>query len=130
MMWALFDQFDVDTDFPAWGIKIARFRILEYRRRKKSHLQFDDILSQEIEEKVQKRQDRSREYLQYLKYCIQKLNSRDQALVLMRYQDNLKVRDIAARLGRTVQSIYQNITRVQDLLLNCVQKSILLDETK
>lgn len=130
MMWVLFGQFDCNTDFTAWGIKIARFRILEYRRKKKSSLRFDDLLIQEIEEKAKKRQDRTKEYLQYLKFCIQKLNLKDQTIILMRYQENLKVKDIAAHLDRSVQSIYQNISRVQSLLLRCVQKSILVEEKK
>ncbi|MCE5187556.1 MAG: sigma-70 family RNA polymerase sigma factor [Planctomycetaceae bacterium] len=128
MMWVLFDQFDRGTDFVAWGIKIARFRILEHRRRMKSNLKFGDMLLQEIEEKSQKRQDNSKEYLNYLKNCIQKLNPKDQTLMLLRYQQDLKVKDISSRLNKSVQSIYQNIARIQDLLLICVRKAIFLDE--
>lgn len=130
MMWILFDQFDCNTDFVAWGIKIARFRILEYRRQAKSKLKFSDILSHEIEAKATKRQDNSKEYLSYLKQCIQKLNLNDQQLMLLRYQQNVKVKEIARQIGRSVQSVYQNIGRVQELLLSCVRSAILLDDSK
>lgn len=130
MMWVLFDQFDCDTDFAAWGIKIARFRILEYRRRNKSRFAFNDELSQEIADRFSHRNDRTKEYLSFLKNCIQKLNPKDQTLILLRYQQNLKVKEISAQLGKSVQAVYQNISRVQELLLSCVRKSIFLDETK
>lgn len=128
MMWVLFDQFDCNTDFAAWGIKIARFRILEHRRRTKSKFALNDVLFQEIAEKSNNRHDRTKEYLGFLKSCIQKLNGKDQTLILLRYQQNLKVKDISVQLGKSVQSVYQNIARVQDLLLNCVRKSIFLDD--
>jgi RNA polymerase sigma-70 factor (ECF subfamily) len=130
MMWVLFDQFDCSTDFAAWGIKIARFRILEYRRRCKPKLAFSDDLSQEIADKFNHRNDMTKEYLSFLKCCIQKLNLKDQTLILLRYQQNLKVKEISAQLGKSVQSIYQNLARVQDLLLSCVRKSISLDENR
>jgi len=130
MMWILFDQFDCNTDFAAWGIKIARFRILEHRRRTKSKVAFNDILSQELADRISNRNDRTKEYLGFLKSCIQKLSFKDQTLILLRYQQNLRVKDISAQLGKSVQSVYQNIARVQDLLLSCVRKSISLDETK
>jgi RNA polymerase sigma-70 factor, ECF subfamily len=130
MMWVLFDQFDQNTEFAAWGIKIAHFRILEYRRQSKPKFAYSDDLSQEIAEKFNHRNDRTKEYLSFLKSCIHKLNMKDQTLIVLRYQQNLKVKDISSQMGKSVQSVYQNLSRVQDLLLSCVRQSILLDETK
>lgn len=128
MMWTKFDEYKVGTDFVAWGIKIAHFRILEYRRNKKSQqkIQFTDTLDQELREKAERRQDKSKEYLAFLKECIRKLTSQDQNLILLYYQQNLKVREIADRFGKSVQSIYQNIARIHGLLLLCVQKAVSL----
>lgn len=128
MMWNKFDEFKMGTDFVAWGIKIAHFRILEYRRHKKSQqkIQFTDTLDHELKEKAEKRQDRSKEYLAFLKECIRKLTPQDQSLILLHYQQNLKVREISDRFGKSVQSIYQNISRIHGLLLFCVQKAVSL----
>ena len=93
-------------------------------------MQFTDNLDQELNKKARQRQDNSKDYLSFLKKCIQQLNSQDRGLILLRYQQNLKVKDISVRFGKSVQSVYQNIARVQDLLLSCVQKAILLDHNR
>jgi RNA polymerase sigma-70 factor (ECF subfamily) len=125
MMWVKFDEFQRGTDFVAWGIKIAHFRILEFRRKKKAlqKIQFTDELTQDLKDKSEKRQDMSKEYLKFLKDCIRKLSLPDQDLILLRYQQNLKVKDISLRFGKSVQSVYQNMARIQELLLSCVKKS-------
>ena len=34
IMWRKFDQFREDTNFVAWAIEIAHYRVLDYRRKK------------------------------------------------------------------------------------------------
>ena len=36
IMWSKIDQFEPGTDFTAWGISIARYRVLTYRRKTQS----------------------------------------------------------------------------------------------
>ncbi len=130
MMWNRFQDFEIGTDFLAWGMKIAYYRVLEYRRNHKRNkmIRFSDEMVQALENDARSRQDRSREYITSLRDCIRKLSGKDKDLVTLRYDHNLKVKEIARRLGRSVQSVYQNLARVHDLLLSCVQRSTAQEE--
>jgi RNA polymerase sigma-70 factor, ECF subfamily len=62
------------------------------------------------------------EQLSFLKMCFGHLNESDQRIILLRYHENLKSKEIAARLGKSVRNIYLNISRIQELLLHCIKK--------
>ena len=123
MMWSRFSEFEIGTDFLAWGRTIALYRVLDYRqnRKYKQRLKFNDELFRVMEREVkERREDRSEDYLCYLRNCLNKLAEKDQLLIRMRYQDNMKISHVARRVGVTVQSVYRNLSRVQDLLHRCV----------
>lgn len=131
MMWTRFADFEPGTDFLAWGKAIAFYRILEYRqaRKKKKAQTLNDELFHILERETKERKkDRSQEYLNYLRDCLKKLSQRDRLLIRMRYEWNLKVLEIARRVGITVQSVYRNITRVQTQLQLCVQQNAVRED--
>ena len=125
MMWNKFHEFEIGTDFLAWGRRIAYYRVLEYRRKRSRNktIRFSDEVVQVLEADSRVHQDRSREYMTSLQDCVGKLPGKDRDLVSLRYDHNLKVKEIARRLGRSVQSVYQNLARVHELLLACVQRA-------
>ncbi len=126
MMWQRFGTFETGTDIVAWGIAIARYRILEFRRKKKkdSKVQFSDRTFKELEKESQTRLRDIDEYVSALRTCVQKLTSRDKALVNLKYEQSLAVKDISMRIGKTVQNVYYHLSRIHTLLLSCVQKTI------
>jgi len=126
VMWERFGQFEEGSNFLAWGIRIAHFRILEYFRAKKKNKKahFSEQLIQEIEQDVSKRADLSKELLFYLAYCLKKLLLRDKDMIRLKYQKNMKIKEIAEYFGKSVQSIYQNVARIHEQLLSCTQKQI------
>ncbi len=130
MMWSKFHEFEMGTDFLAWGIRIAFYRVFEYRRQRKKDraLHLKDETIHEIEHESRMRQDRSGEYKSHLRHCMAKLASKDIDLVGLRYGNNVKVKEIAHRLGQSVQNVYQNLSRIHDLLLSCVQRSLSLED--
>ena len=126
MMFSRFSEFEIGTDFLAWGLSIAHYRILEYRSKKKKERKevlLSDRVIKSLHEESAKRQDVSKEYQSLLKKCYGLLEEGDQRVILLRYHENLKVKDISARLGKTVQSIYRNIARIQESLRRCIKRS-------
>ena len=122
-MWDKFSEFEIGTDFLSWGLSIAHYRVLEYRRKQKKSKQVglsDDVLER-LSVAAKKSQDKSNEYASFLKKCFTLLNDIDKQIILLRYHENLKVKEIAERVGKSVQSIYRNISRIHDSLLRCVK---------
>ena len=129
VMWSKFDGFTRGTSFTAWGIAIAKYQILGVRKRfSRRNLQF----SQAALELLQKDSDYFIEQIdsrmQALRGCIRKLNQRDFELIRMRYEDEIAVKTIAERLGRSVQSVYKRMAHIHDVLVQCVRRTISREE--
>jgi len=63
-----------------------------------------------------------------LRKCIRKLNKRDYELIQMRYENELTIKSIAKRLGRSVQSIYKRMARINDSLIRCIRRTLTMEE--
>ena len=126
MMWSKFSEFEPGTDFLTWGRTVAFYRVLDYRQQRKRYRKqqaFNDELLHILDREVKCRKHQSQDYLQFLRDCLEKLSKKDRLLIRMRYERHTKVREIARRIGITVQSVYRNTSRVQEQLQGCVQRT-------
>lgn len=126
VMWSKFDSFTRGTSFTAWGITVARYQILSVRKRySQRRLQFSQaaqaLLQEEAESAVGGQMD-SR--IQALRGCVRKLDPRDYELIQMRYENEIAIKAIAERMGRSVQSVYKRIAHIHDALLRCIRRAI------
>ncbi|MBN1361815.1 MAG: sigma-70 family RNA polymerase sigma factor [Sedimentisphaerales bacterium] len=125
VMWSKFDSFTRGTSFTAWGMTVAKYQILSARKRYSRHsLRFSqaalDLLQEEADPFV--RQIDSR--VQALRGCVRKLSQRDYELIQMRYENEIAIKAIAERMGRSVQSVYKRIAHIHDALLRCIRRAI------
>ena len=124
MIWSKFPEFEVGSNFLSWGLSIAHYRVLEFRRKKKK---INEIgISEDVLEKIrlvtQDKKDSSNEQIVSLKKCFTLLDKNDQQIILLRYHENLKLREVAEKMDKSLQSIYRRISRVQESLFKCVKK--------
>ncbi len=123
IMWRKFDEFKDGTDFVAWGVTIAKFRVMEYRKKKK-----DTYLSEEAIELLanQSAGDISGldDKLQALSSCLTKLPAQDCNMLKMRYTHSHKARTIAQRFGTSVHMVYRNMARIKLVLADCIEKQL------
>jgi RNA polymerase sigma-70 factor (ECF subfamily) len=122
-MLELFDSFQPGTDFLSWAITIAHYRVLDYRKRKRrdSKLVFGDDFFQNISQKAPGELSKTNEYLEKLRECITKLPEQDIYILKMRYMSELKVHEISARISKTVRNVYFILSRIQRMLLRCME---------
>ena len=62
--------------------------------------------------------------LRSLQGCLAKLSAKDGELIRMRYSRNITIKEIAARSGRSVHTLYKTITRVHTNLQKCVRRTL------
>ena len=128
-MWSKFDTFDPGTDFTSWGIAIARYTIMETRKR---FAQRRRIFTEEVQNQLLKQADRMFTRfdlrVEALNRCIDKLNDRDYELIRLHYKEEIPVKTIAAKAGRSHQSIYKRIARIHNLLSICVRRTLNREE--
>ena len=82
VMWRKFDQFEPGTDFAAWGIAIAQYEVLEYRRKERSKkVYFSDRLMQEIAEVATQVSSQGDQRVEALQTCLLGLREKDREMI-------------------------------------------------
>ena len=119
--WKKFDDLKDHHAFPRWACAIARYQVLNFRRKNaRDRL----VLSEEIvaliaDEGLEETADRKDE-LKALEDCMQRLPSDKRQLIMQTYQPDVSIARIADELGKTENSIYQLTWRIRQTLWNCV----------
>ena len=128
-MWSKFDSFDPGTDFASWGITVARFTILAARKRFAQRKRaFSEELQTQLLQQAEQIFSKFDYRVEILKLCIKKLNDRDYELIRLRYEEEIPVKTIAYKAGRSCQSIYKRIARIHNLLSTCIRRSMNREE--
>jgi RNA polymerase sigma-70 factor (ECF subfamily) len=129
VMWRKFGQYQMGTDFVAWGVTVSKYRILKFRKEKgTSKILFSektmDLLQQESSGFVGMMDN----HLHALRICVKKLCDSDLKLIQMRYEQDLAIQKIADRFGRSVQAVYKSIARIHCILARCIRRTLVLED--
>lgn len=128
LMWQKFDQFEEGTNFASWGIQIAKYKILEHRRKHKKQIDISEEVFEELLEQAEQSQDKYGSTQNALERCLKKLSVNDYKLVQMRYMQNNSIKDMALKLERPVHGLYKVMARIHSSLLLCVRGQIKTEE--
>jgi len=122
-MWQKYSQCQPIEDFVAWGMQIAYYKILDYRKRQKTNgrVQCSSELFEKIVPLVQQVHAGSDQRIDKLKKCLQFLSEREFKLVDLRYYQNIKPKQIASLLSMSILNVYKSMSRVHGRLLECMQ---------
>ena len=124
MMWERKEDFQAGTNFVAWGARIAYFKVLDYRKKiiKNNRMIIHDDQLQQIADKALIESQKSGDLIQQMNACLKKLPSNDQYLMHLRYSMGLSVKNISSRIRKSIRVIYLHISRIQGLLLECIER--------
>lgn len=126
VMWRKFETFQVGSDFAAWGIAIARYKVMDYRKQQQGkHIYLSDEAIKAIEADLEKTLHNHEDKMEALKSCIKKLGRNDRRIIQMRYYEEKPAQDIARRLRKHVRTIYKILARIQNQLLYCVHRTLI-----
>lgn len=125
IMWNKFEQFEPGTEFAAWGISIARYRVLTHRRKAASgRVCFNEKLMHQIADAATKVSSHNDARSAALQSCLAGLREKDRELIRQRYFAENSTKQIAEQLGRSLDSVYKSLNRVHDSLLWCIRRSL------
>lgn len=130
IMWRSFSQFQLGTNFIAWARKIAFHQILGHRRKKKKdHLPLSDEMLDLVGEEIAEITDS--EYLrkQALQICLNHLKDEHRKMMLMRYEEEMEVDEIAAKTASTPGAVYRALSRLRLGLLDCINTRLASETT-
>jgi RNA polymerase sigma factor (sigma-70 family) len=106
-----------------WILTIARRTLVAYQRKLFRDRKYSDILRQqhEAEEDVFETLHRKQKVL-LLSMALESLNPRYKDIYTMRYIDQKKVKDIAAKIGRTEKAVDNILTRIRESIKKTMMK--------
>lgn len=129
VMWEKFETFDRGTDFSAWAFTIARFQILNYRKRKNNQrLIFNETIWETLAEKAKTPSLGSNKRSETLEKCIRQLKPEHQKLLELRYRPGTNIDSIAEKMEKTVHAIYKSLNRIHHQLVACVREKMNVEE--
>ena len=126
VLWEKKNSFKEGTNFGAWACTVARYKVLEHRRkeaRRKGILIFNDELTELLGEKAQNRSsDFQEDQRRALEVCFSKMSPTNQHLLSVRYTAKQGGLDqLAKETGRSNESLRVTLFRLRDSLRNCIQ---------
>ncbi len=121
-VWHKAADFREGTGFFAWASKIAYFHVLSHRRKmSRDKLVFAEDVLDYLAERHAERLEQHDAREQALRECLNELPAKQRSLVEERYAPGGSVQVIAAKAGRSVGAISQNLYRIREVLLACIE---------
>lgn len=126
ILWNKFESFDASRSFFSWACGVARGEAANFlRSRARRPLWFSDEVSLLLIEAAEALDEGEiEERRAALRHCLDGLAERDQALVQECYGGDDGVSAVAARTGRSSQSVYNSLRRIRRALAECAERHL------
>jgi RNA polymerase sigma-70 factor len=128
VLWNKFSDFQSGSNFFAWASKVAYYEVLSFmKQRRRSRTLSEDALEL-LADAATSLSDESSTRQEALEDCLSRLNAADRELLQARYYHQRPPKQIATMQSRSVDSIYRALSRIHNMLLNCVQRNLAREE--
>ena len=125
LLWTKFDDYTPGTDFAAWAISVARFKVLRYLRDNKNYrTKFSEKTMEVIEQLEAAQAGDEDDRVEMLKQCIGKLGSEERKILELRYEEGATLRVLSGRVGININTLYNRLSKIHLVLLNCVKRTM------
>ncbi len=120
------DDYELETNFAAWLFTIARYQLKtemsRLRRIADYHARYaPDLLQRELERRSSERPDFYEPRLEHLQKCLGQLGQHLQRFIQWRYEDEIPLKEMAARSGRSETAVKKQLWKVRRKLQACVE---------
>ena len=130
VLWKQWRQFKPGSNFKAWAFRIAHFQFMAYRQKKlRDKTLFSVDLLSTLASEAKEVDERYEARAAALEKCLERMPPRSREAIRLRYADELNVSDIAQKLCRNANAVYQILFRARQWLTECVQKDALTETT-
>lgn len=126
-LWKQFAKFEPDSNFRAWARKIATNQILNYRRSEKKRSvssSLDEAFIEAVAAEIDQRAETLDLKAEALNLCLRKLPEAHRKIVVWRYYEDCGIEEIAIKSERTVEAVYRLLSRIRQVLSECVNRQI------
>ena len=129
ILWRKYRESKDLENFTTLGIGIAKNLVYTYYRKKKKQ---ECFLEQDALESIASYSEeistQSEDRVRILRKCLGKLSERDKELIRLRYEEGMKIKNVAEISNRSVAALYKALGRVHDAIMKCVKSGLLRED--
>ena len=128
-MWNKFDCFEEGTSFLAWGIKIAKYKVMAFQRKNYNNkLCFNSKTLEMLDAEVHVGQNNFDDQLEMLNLCLKRLSVKEREYLNLRYAKNMTYKNIAEKFNISIQGIFKAVSGIQARLFLCIRSKMRKEE--
>ena len=124
-LWHNFDDFVPGSDFARWAKKVAFYRVLTFRKKKRrlGVPQTEEFLAA-VHSADERQADAAAARLRALGDCMRRLPEADRCLISQRYDDRQTIPQLATNLNRSASTITKSLRRIRRMLMSCIDRTL------
>ena len=119
VLWQKYDTFIPGTNFGAWARSIARYKVLNERRRKRAFCWPPDVMDA-IDGAMEEESGWMEGMSQALALCLDKLSAVNRSIVQQRYGLDRSCEEIGQEVRRSPGSVKVILHRIRSTLRDCI----------
>lgn len=128
LLWRKFSEFDPDRNFLSWACGIGFNEVRNFlRSAQRNRLHFNSELMSQISDRRLHGVNRSVDLLPVLRHCLEALPAAEAELIQIAYEPGETIKEFAESRGQALQTLYNRLSRIRRLLLNCVQSKLAME---
>lgn len=126
LLWEKRDEKRSGSNMKAWAFKIARFKVMSWRRdrARENFVWFSDDVLLEIAAESEAAAEEHVVRMEALGNCLAKLREEDLALLRMRYSHGVSLTDLSKSRGECPNRLHKQISRLRAALRHCIEKHV------
>ena len=129
-MWEKRQDYQIGTNFKAWAFSIARYEVLNYRKRsaRDAKLMFRPDLQEAITDDLALPENDLESKQEALMSCLATLRPNEKQLIMHRYASTGTLAEYANQVGRSVRGLKVTLHRLRNRLLDCIRRKLATSE--
>jgi RNA polymerase sigma-70 factor (ECF subfamily) len=124
-LWQKFDAYDPGRSFAAWARGVAARKVLQQRDKLgRAAVPFSDEAIEAVRAAYDRTETTASPKADALEECVAKLPERSRRLLALRYQQSLKLADVARAVSSTADAVHKALSRLRAALEECVRRRL------
>ncbi|MCS6852573.1 MAG: sigma-70 family RNA polymerase sigma factor [Gemmataceae bacterium] len=125
VLWREFDRYDPTRSFAAWARGIAAKKVWQrWEQARRVPLPFDPETLRAVQEAFERTEGDAELRADALRRCLASLPEKSRRLLALRYEESLKLADIAQRLRSSLDAVHKALSRLRARLQACVERRL------
>ena len=123
-MWEKFDELEENDMFLPWSFQIARYKIMNHRRKKTAGLWLSEEVLERIQTETRNFNKDASMREEALQECLLKLPLNEQKLIALRYEQNTSFASMAKMMNRSINGLYNASAKIHHKLRLCIMRTM------